>query len=360
VLIPTIQRPRISVLPDWRLLVRLPDEQLARLDVALMNLACAAGLSGSERIDIERCLTTLDDWANRCRTFTQAVLPHFHRGRCDYPESEPKFRIQAMITHLQRDLGVRYHPGRIRDDAVFQPEDSFLHGIIQGEGGTCASLPVLYAVVGRRLGYPVMLVGTKSHLFCRWDALPNGECFNIEASGEGCSFLPDEHFRTGRFEMPLETVKVCGYLESLSPREELASFLCERAGYWMKLKNYSEATTAFAWANELNPRRFQHGYLTWQALKVWKETLQARLPARLFPKLDLGLPESQFQNLPRELEREMIAQRVLEGLLNDPEYERRWWEPLRRNPTVRPPGLPDVLRVDYRWNLPTRASGRPN
>jgi hypothetical protein len=346
-------------LPDWQALVRLPDAQLARLDIAVMNLVCAADLPGSERIDLGYCLGKLDEWAARCRDFTARVMPMFQSGRCDYPDSEPKFRIQAMITHLQCHLGVRYHPERRSDDAVFQPEDSFLHGIVQGEGGTCGSLPVLYAAVGRRLGYPIMLACTKNHLYCRWDALPDGDCFNIEASGEGVSFFEDEHYRTGRFEMPPETIKACGSLESLSPREELASFLCQRAECWMQLKNYNEAATAFAWANELDPRRWQHGYLTCQVLKVWKESLQARLPSPLVPKLDLGLPESQFRNLPRELEREMIAQRVLEGLLDDPDYERRWWAPLRHNPAVRPPGLPDTLRIDYRWNLPARVASGP-
>jgi hypothetical protein len=123
----------------------------------------------------------------------------------------------------------------------------------------------------------------------------------------------------------------------------------------MQEQNYNEAATAFAWANELDPRRRQHGFLTWQALRRWKETLQARLPSRLFPKLDLGLPESQFRNLPRELEREMIGLRVLEGLLNDADYERRWWGPLRRDPERRPSGLPDQLHVDYRWNLGPRS-----
>jgi hypothetical protein len=342
---------------DWQTLVRLPDAELARLDIAVLNLACADGLPGADRINGEMCLRTLDDWAEQCSRFTERVMPYFHQGRCDYPGSEPRFRIQAMITHLQRDLAVRYHPGRIAEDAVFRPEDSFVHGVVQGEGGTCGNLRVVYAAVGRRMGYPLMLANTKTHLFCRWDSLPWGECFNIEASGEGISFFEDEHYRSGRFEMSPETVTACGYIESFSPREEVASFMCQRGECWMQEKNFGEAVTAFAWANELDPKREQHGFLTWQAMKRWNETLQARLPARLFPKLDLGLPGPQFRELPRDAEREMIGLRVLEGLLDDPDLEGRWWGPLRRNPDRRPAGLPEVLRIDYRWNRPARGAG---
>ncbi len=282
-------------------------------------------------------------------------MPSFRQGRCDYPDSEPRFVIQAMVTHLQRDIGVRYHPGRKAEADVFQPEDSFVYGVIQGQGGTCGNLPVVYTAVGRRLGYPLMLAETKTHLFCRWDALPWGECFNIEASGEGVSFFEDDHYQTGRFEMRPETIDACGYLESLSPRAEVASFMGQRGACWMQERNYGEAATAYAWANELDPRRGRlYSFLTYQAMQRWKETLQARLPSKLFPKLDLGLPEQQFRALTREAERELIGLRVLEGVLNDSDYERRWWGPLQRNPNVRPAGMPETLSIDYRWNRPGR------
>ena len=348
------RRYRVPNVFDWQDLVRLPDDDLARLDVAAVNLACADGLPGADRIDWERCLTTLDRWAGCCARFTAGVMPHFRRGACDYPDSEPRFRVQALVTHLQRDLGVRFHPGRIAEDAVYRPEDSFVYGVMQGEGGTCASLPVVYAAVGRRMGYPLLLAETRSHLFCRWDARPWSECFNIEASGEGVSFFEDNHYRTGGYEMADEAVAACGYLQSLSPRGELASFLCQRAECWMQERNYGQAVTAFAWANELLPERWQYGLLTGQALNEWRIAVQARLPSRLFPKLDLGLPAPQFFQLSRATEREMIALRVTERFLNNPELERRWWQPLRWRPWVRPVGMPDVLSVNYRWNRAAR------
>ncbi len=343
---------------DWCHLVRLSDQELARVDIALTNLACAAGLPGSERIDIGLCLRTLDTWAEQTRQFTERVMPMFHSGRCDYPDSEPRFRIQAMITYLQRDLGSRFRFDKRSDEAVLEPADSFLHGILLGKGGTCGSLPVLYAAIGRRLGYPLMLALTRCHLYVRWDALPGGDCFNIEASGDGVSFLPDDDYRTGHFAMPPETVKDCGYLQSLSPREELASFLVQRGECWMQEEVYGEAVTSFAWANELDPGRQQHSFLTIQAMRKWAEQLPALLPPRQFPILDIGLPPPYFAHMPREVERELIRLRVMEGLLRDPDYEKRWWGPLRRDPERCPAGLPKRLHVDYRWNQSAREAAR--
>lgn len=346
---------------DWRELVRLSDGVLAQLDIAAVNLACGAGLSRCDRIDAERCLRTIDDMARRCHAFTEQVMPMFHSGRCDYPESEPKFRIQAMITHLQRDMGVRYHPGRMADISAFEDVDHFLHGIFLSEGGTCGSMPVLYVAVGRRLGYPVGLVTTRNHLFARWDGSPGGERFNIEGAGNGISFFPDAHYRQ---DMPPEAIRACRYLESQSPRRELAGFMSQRAHCFQDRKDWHEASIAFAWANELAPGLDGQGsgmyaLLTVQALRAWDEALRRRLPRRLFPKLDIGLPAHYFRELPREIERELIRMRVQQSVLDDADYERRWWAPLRSRPYTRPAGLPEVLRIDYRWNSPAVCAGQP-
>ena len=206
---------------DWTALVRLSDSALARLDVVQMNATCALGLPGMTQVNGDGDAKIVDAMAASCRRFTDHAMSLFHQGKCDYPDSQPKFRIQAMITHLQRDLHLVYHPDRRAEDSIFKPEDSFLHGLLHGGGGTCGSMSVLYVAVGRRLGYPLLLVSAKCHLFCRWEGL---EQFNIEGAGQGISFHPDEHYRNGTFAMPPETVKACGYLESLSPREEVAGF----------------------------------------------------------------------------------------------------------------------------------------
>jgi hypothetical protein len=87
---------------------------------------------------------------------------------------------------------------------------------------------------------------------------------------------------------PAKTVLACGYLESLSPREELASFLSQRGECWLDERNYREAVMSFVWAIELDPRRGQHAFQTQQAMQVWHETQKLRLPqSPFYPILDL-------------------------------------------------------------------------
>ena len=153
------------------------------------------------------CLETLDRGAAEIGEYTERVLPLFYRNPERYEHSEAYFRVLVMITVLQRDYGVRYNPEKIPLEARFETADSFIHGAIQGQGGTCATLPIVYAAVGRRLGYPIKLVSARvgdvaSHCFARWDG--DSEQFNIEASAQGLSCPPDDYYRTGRYEITPE------------------------------------------------------------------------------------------------------------------------------------------------------------
>lgn len=149
---------------DWRHLRELSEAELAKYDIAAVNLACAAGLPGAERIDNSHCLRTLDDWADTVKRWTDAAFDEFFRpDPGGFRHSEPYFRIVALVTALQRHCGVKYDPNKIgaKPEDRFDFDEMFVHGVLQVAGGTCATLPIVYAAVGRRLGYP-RLIGSCS------------------------------------------------------------------------------------------------------------------------------------------------------------------------------------------------------
>src|SRR5262245_19403740 len=119
-----------------------------------------------------------------------------------------------LVTVLQRDLGVHYWQESIDlDDHEFfsRSENLFIHGIIQGKGGTCASLPVMYTAVGRRLGYPLKVASCKKHQFVRWEG-SDGQLFNIESTSRGFISWADDHYLRWPVEMTPEEVKRYGFL----------------------------------------------------------------------------------------------------------------------------------------------------
>ena len=356
----------------WEQLVGLSDDQLAALDIALVNLACAADLPGSAGIDQDACATKLDYWAWRVRQYTEPRLPNFRRKRWDYRNSEGYFRALALVTVLQRDLGLRYNPAKIPVDVPLDVADSFIHGALFGEGGTCTSLPVVYAAVGRRLGYPIKLVCTRvkdqpwGHMFARWDD-PAGERFNIEGTNHGMGSYPDDQYRTGLFEITPEEEEQGCLLRSKTPRQELANFLCDRAYHSLQDGNRRLGTEAFTHASSLHPE----DRLLWNRLcktmAEWRDDQQRRMPPD-FPKVALYPPPSaRFPNgLPAEALHNIYYLETVEDLLNDVVLNQQfWWPPRPGQPRRRSPAeahvewRPGGRHIRFIYNdPPRRAAGR--
>jgi hypothetical protein len=321
---------------DWKEYCALCDEELDPVDIIEKNLACAVGLPDAADIDIERCVRKANDYAAAVLAFTEPRLAIYRRKPWAYNCSEAYFRVLAMITVLQRDCGVRYNPAKIGDDVPLDTADVFVHGAIEGEGGLCGTLPVLYVGVGRRLGYPLKLVLAHSkkrgigHAFARWDDPPRAR-LNIEASGKGLNCDPDDRYRTGDFEMPKAEEKACGLLKSLTPREELAIFVSYRAKRWMVFGNRPKAVEAFVWSHGLWPENAMIWNWIARTITDWQKEVEARKPPG-FPVVRLGKKvHPRFpQTVGKHVTNDVLYLEVTENLLNTPDLDRQYWQPLRR------------------------------
>lgn len=237
-------------------LLTLPDRELGQLDIGWQNLECAAGLPGAEGLDYAKCLRMLDDWAEQVREATAERVPQFRQCPewCD--NSEAIFRMVVLVNHLQLECGVRYNPDRIYDPDFTDSCHLFIHGLFTEHGGTCASMPVFYVAVGRRLGYPLRLVNAKAHVFLRWDDAEGLSGFppervNIEGATRGMDSHPDEFYHT--WPMRIDPRESGQYLHSLTPREALASFLALRGNCLQDNARFDEAAHAYRCACMLAP-----------------------------------------------------------------------------------------------------------
>lgn len=322
----------------------MTDEQLEAIDVAVRNLICAEGLPGSDRIDIELCVKRLDYWAKCVRQATEHHLPKFHADPGKYQNSEAFYQALCLVTILQRDLGVTYNPAKKSPDVPFDTADSFIHGVLQGSGGTCATMPVVYAAVGRRLGYPIRLVKAPRHLLARWDG-PGGERFNIEATAMGLACPPDDYYRTGCYEMPRIVEKGFGFLVSMTPRTEVAGFLAQRGCRYLQCGNYKESADSFVWASVMAPEDKQYQRDVKVALNKWADRLDALRP-KGFPVFGVQFPPRRYPDfVPVLIERQTIFYEKLDECLSDPKRDREWWEPLRKSKGIQPVGMPKSIEV---------------
>lgn len=216
-------------------------------------------------MDITACLAKLHQWAQHVKSETERNLHRFRDNPSQW-KSEAFWRAGMMITILQQDLGVRYDPDCIKTQEFKNSGEGFIHGILRGEGGTCANLPILYAAVGRKLGYPIYICCAKRHLFNRWASSDGKERFNIEGSGKGFSVYPDDHYMNWPAKIDPKEVHLGFYLRNLDPAEELSVFMATRGHCLLDRGLIPEAIVAYAEAHRLGPYQPPHFYSMMEAI----------------------------------------------------------------------------------------------
>ena len=252
---PEPHRPR-----SLKELVSQPPDSIQAGGIARANLLCAQGLPGAESLDIESSLALIETMAKKVWQETDRLRPSFWQRPQDYYSSEAYFRMLVLVTVVQQDFGIHYNSARIAPPDKPEPSekffadsnDVFINGALgPNRSGTCSSLPVFYAAIGRRLGYPLKLVTANAHLFVRWD--DEREKLNIEGSGRGLSVFPDEHYRQWPFPISPEEEKQGYFLRNLTPAEEVAIFLQSRAQVLIAHQRFAEARVAIKLAGSLTP-----------------------------------------------------------------------------------------------------------
>ncbi len=94
-------------------------------------------------------------------------------------KDDPYAMMQVLNTHLFQKLGFTGN-----EDRYYDPDNSFLHRVIESRRGIPVSLSVLYLLAGKRLGLPMHGVGTPGHFLVAFRE-PNQACFYIDAFHRG-------------------------------------------------------------------------------------------------------------------------------------------------------------------------------
>jgi hypothetical protein len=190
---------------------------------------------------------------------------------------------------------------------------------------------VVYTAVGRRLGYPLKLVRAKAgkfgHFFVRWDH-PGGERFNIEATSQGLNCYSDDHYRSGVYAVDPEVERRGCLLRSMTPREELASFLAERGCCWRETYgNLREAANALAWASAIAPHNGIYINTFKAVMKQWKDVLDSREPPG-YPTMYFNWTARRFpETFPEGAERALLQLEAMETILNNRAWDARMSPP---------------------------------
>jgi hypothetical protein len=235
-------------------------------DIAWLNLACSPEITDAESSITDSAamsarLNTLKMWSTQIAELTTRNYHRYTENPGEY-KNEAEWRLAMMRTIIGQDFRVKYDETlststvQTSSNREFfaNPQPIFLTGCLdEKRTGTCASLPVLYVAVGRRMGYPMYLVAAKGHLFARWDD-GKGTRVNLEtAGGDGFVSSPDEYYRTWPQAISAQEEQENSYLKNLTAREGLAIFLSNRSANLLANGKKQEAIIAATAAFRLAP-----------------------------------------------------------------------------------------------------------
>jgi tetratricopeptide (TPR) repeat protein len=208
-------------------------EQVLRLDDKEVDLGTAVLIVSEQWSNIvegKRYLADLDDMALEIR------------GRLKKKGLQVNYKAVAVINeYLFDELGFKPIP-----DAN-DPNDLFLHSVIDRKRGYCLSLSILYLSLGERLGLPLYGVVVPGHFFVRYD---DGQVrFNIEATSKG-GYADDEHY-INKFKVPKGNNGI--YMVNLNKIQTLGCFFNNLGNSYNEVGDTEQAMLALERAVEINP-----------------------------------------------------------------------------------------------------------
>jgi len=106
-------------------LLALSPAELEHCDIARMNLLCAEGLPGTENLNVDDCLATLNQWTRHIKAETDRNYHRFRENPAYYSNSEAFYKMLMMAVVLYEDYGIRYNPRLISSPETIPPDDHF-------------------------------------------------------------------------------------------------------------------------------------------------------------------------------------------------------------------------------------------
>ncbi|MHC4153533.1 MAG: tetratricopeptide repeat protein [Planctomycetota bacterium] len=131
---------------------------------------------------------------------------------------------------------------------VTDPNDLFLHNVMDKKRGYCLSLSILYLALAERLGLPIYGMVVPGHFFVRYD--DGAVRLNIETTSNG-GVAADEHYMS-RFKVPaLDENSI--YMRSLNKIETLGCFFNNLGNAYSEVGDTDAARRALEQAVDINP-----------------------------------------------------------------------------------------------------------
>jgi len=223
--------PRTEAERDLENLLRGSDGDI---DLALANWLIAADISEFQGVTREAYFTRLDAMTEHVRRDMVMMQKSGWHGTNPNDPATRCIRFCSAIIRLRFAYAEQFReenltPAQMK--ALYADSDNiFLVGLLRTRRGTCVSMPLIYLVIGQRLGLPVHLVAIGKHYFVRWEE--PGYRMNIEPTiTEKIAITRDD---STYLEIEGKTrAEVKGSeMRNLTGREVVGQLFFTRSAYW--------------------------------------------------------------------------------------------------------------------------------
>jgi tetratricopeptide (TPR) repeat protein len=209
-------------------------EEVLRLSDDQIDLATATLISSEYWSDIVQGRRYLE----RLDTMALAIQAQLRQRRLPLDQRA----IPVINEYLFNELGFK------AISHANDPNDLFLHSVMDRRQGYCLSLSILYLALGERLGLDLYGVVVPGHFFVRYE---KGRIrFNIETTSGGAS-PPDEHYVV-KFNVP-DGGRDSIYMKNLSKRQTIGCFFNNLGNVYSEIGNLDMARLALERAVGINP-----------------------------------------------------------------------------------------------------------
>lgn len=169
--------------------------------------------------------------------------------------SNPDEKVRALNTFLYKkgywndDISFSYDD---KDLEVTKLDNKFINGYLSSKKGSCITMPLLYVILGERLGFPIYPVRSAKHFFVRYIPERQNKNFkantknfkqNIETTNGG-GFISDKQYKEDVL-LTDKSIKNGVYLRTLSKKEYIASLLLINANEYIKKGKINKAKKYF-------------------------------------------------------------------------------------------------------------------
>jgi regulator of sirC expression with transglutaminase-like and TPR domain len=149
------------------------------------------------------------------------------------------------LTALKRLI---YEPGTWNENRSFaydmddplgkKPENRYLRKYLASRRGNCVTMPILFVILGQRIGLTLTLAEAPLHLLVKYTD-DSGASWNLEATSGG-GFARDSHYRE-MLPMTDKAVEAGTYLRALSSEETAAIAASDVAVHYLHAGRYEQA-----------------------------------------------------------------------------------------------------------------------